>query len=136
MGGAERTKRDLPATAFAGEILVDRIPADAEPIGYREFSTFPAITADVSFSQPKETTWESIEALVRGLGLESLESLSCHDRYEGSGVPEGSVKTMVRLRFRSPERTLEQEEVNRQVERLVEALRVRPGITLSGWEKE
>ena len=136
VGGAERTKRDLPATAFAGEILVDRIPVDEDPFVYREFSTFPAITADVSFSQPKETTWESIEALVRGLGLENLESLSCHDRYEGSGVPEGSVKTTIRLRFRSPERTLEQEEVNRQVERLVEALRVRPGITLSGWEKE
>lgn len=136
VGGSERQKRDLPAASFAGEIRVDRIPTEDRVFQYHEFSTMPAVVADLTFSQPKEMTWESIETLVRDAGLENLESVWCHDRYEGPGVPEGEVKTTIRMRFRSPERTLEQEEVNRQVQRLAEALRSRPGITLSGWGKE
>ncbi len=72
---------------------------------------------------------------MRDARLANLESLECHDRYEGPGVSEGEVKTTIRLRFRSPERTLSQEEVNREVRRLAEALGSRPGITVSGWEK-
>ncbi|MEP6994367.1 MAG: phenylalanine--tRNA ligase subunit beta [Acidobacteriota bacterium] len=136
VSGPERQKRDLPAAAFAGEILIQRIPTDEHPFEYREFSTLPVVTADISFSQPKDLSWESIEALVREASLENLESLTCHDRYEGAGVPEGFVKTTVRMRFRSAERTLERDEVNRQVQRLAEELRSRPGITLSGWGKE
>jgi len=135
VGGSERAKRDLPVASFAGEILVDRIPSEEVPFVYRDYSTLPSITADLSFAQSKDVSWESIEALVKEAGLENLESLSCHDRYEGPGVPEGQVKTTIRLRFRSRERTLEQEEVNRQVQRLAGVLRSRPGITLSGWEK-
>ena len=135
VGGSERVKRDLPVASFAGEILVDRIPSEEVPFVYREYSTLPSITADLSFAQSKDVSWESIEALVKEAGLENLESLSCHDRYEGPGVPEGQVKTTIRLNFRSRERTLEQEEVNHQVQRLAGVLRSRPGITLSGWEK-
>jgi phenylalanyl-tRNA synthetase beta chain len=136
VGESERQKRDLPAASFAGEIRIDRIPTEDRAFQYREFSTLPAVVADLTFSQPKEMTWESIETLVRDAGLENLEAVWCHDRYEGPGVPEGQIKTTIRMRFRSPERTLEQDEVNRQVQRLAEALRSRPGITLSGWGKE
>jgi len=51
------------------------------------------------------------------------------DRYEGSGVPQGRVKTTIRLVFRSPERTLEQEAVNGEVRRLGDELKVRLGVT-------
>ena len=136
VSGAERQKRDLPVPAFAGEILVDRIASEALRFHYREFSNLPTVTADLSFAQPRELPWESVETLVRDVRLQDLESLSCHDRYEGPGVQPGQIKTTIRMRFRSPERTLSQEEVNREVQRLAEALRSRPGITLSGWEKE
>jgi phenylalanyl-tRNA synthetase beta chain len=131
----ERQRRDLPVPAFAGEILIGRIPSERRLFAYREFSTLPSITADLSFTQPKDLSWEAVETLVRDARLHSLESLACHDRYEGPGVGEGEVKTTIRMRFRSAERTLSQEEVNREVRRLAEALGSRPGITVSGWEK-
>jgi phenylalanyl-tRNA synthetase beta subunit len=40
------------------------------------------------------------------------------------------VKTTLRLTFRSPDRTLEQEEVNRERDRLAEALRQKLGILI------
>ena len=62
---------------------------------------------------------------MRGRGLSQLESVRVVDRYEGPGVSEGRIKTTVRLMFRSAERTLEQEEVNREVQRLAGELAAR-----------
>ena len=132
VSASERTRRSLPASVFAGEILVGAIPVEARPFRFTPYSELPAIVADLSFQQPKSLSWDELASLVRGLGLAHLESVSCHDRYEGAGVPPGSVKTTVRLTFRSTSRTLEQEEVNREVRRLAEALAARPGVALAG----
>jgi phenylalanyl-tRNA synthetase beta chain len=127
----ERGRRDLGSPVFAGELLVGAIPSEARAFRFAEYSALPAITADLSFAQPKAMAWDDLAEFVRGLGLEDLESLDCFDRYEGPGVAPGNVKTTIRLTFRSAARTLEQEEVNRQVRRLAEGLASRPGVTFS-----
>jgi phenylalanyl-tRNA synthetase beta chain len=131
VSGPERQKRGLAIPVFAGEILVGAVPAGARPFRFEEYSTLPAISADLSFAQPKAFAWQELEEFVRSRGLPHLESLSCVDRYEGPGVAAGQVKTTIRLTFRSQDRTLEQEEVNRQVRRLAEELASRPGITFA-----
>ncbi len=88
-------------------------------------------TADLSFAQSRELSWETIEAFVRGQGLADLESLRCLDRYEGRGVPAGRVKTTLRLTFRSKEKTLSQEDVNRRVQGLAEELRKKLEVTFA-----
>ncbi|HZI66617.1 MAG TPA: phenylalanine--tRNA ligase subunit beta [Thermoanaerobaculia bacterium] len=127
VGRAEREKRRLREGVSAGEILVDAIPREARSVRFRAFSLFPPIVADLSFSLPATIPWESVDEFARGLGLANLESLRLFDRYTGPGVPEGQVKTTVRLTFRSSERTLEQEEVNTERDRLAAALRTRFG---------
>jgi phenylalanyl-tRNA synthetase beta chain len=131
VAGAERQRRSLAAAVFAGEILVDAIPAGARPFHFEESSTLPAISADLSFAQPKDLAWRDLEAFVRSLALAHLEALGCVDRYEGPGVAAGQVKTTIRLTFRAPDRTLEQEEVNREMRRLAEELASRQGITFA-----
>ncbi|MFY9552938.1 MAG: phenylalanine--tRNA ligase subunit beta [Thermoanaerobaculia bacterium] len=131
VAGAERERRGLPVEVFAGEILVDALSGGARPFVFEPFSPLPPIEADLSFTQPKELAWEAIEAFVRGRRLENLESLRLLDRYEGPGVPAGSVKTTVRLTFRSSERTLAQEEINRQVQGLAGELSARLGVTFA-----
>ncbi|HEY3203616.1 MAG TPA: phenylalanine--tRNA ligase subunit beta [Thermoanaerobaculia bacterium] len=130
VGGTERQKRGLPGNVFAGEIVVGAIPIETRPFHFREYSSLPAITADLSFAQSKEISWEKLEEFVRSRRMPNLESLRCLDRYEGAEMPPGEVKTTIRLTFRSSERTLEQEEVNREVERLAEELRTRLGVTI------
>lgn len=128
IGEAERERRRLPERVCAAEILVDAILPDRRSARFRSYSSFPPIVADLSFSHPRSLAWGSIEEFARGLALASLESFSLLDRYEGAGVAEGEVKTTVRLTFRSPDRTLEQEEVNRERDRLATALRERFGV--------
>ena len=122
VGQSEREKRRLPDGVSAAEILVDAIPREGRAVRFRSYSLFPPIVADLSFSHPATVAWETIDRFARDLGLANLESLRLFDRYTGPGVSEGEVKTTVRLTFRSPGRTLEQEEVNSERNRLAAAL--------------
>jgi phenylalanyl-tRNA synthetase beta chain len=119
---AERARRRLPEGVCAAEILVEAIPQDGRGARYVAYSAFPPIVADLSFAHSRDLRWERLEAFARKLDLLNLESLKLLDRYEGSGVAEGDVKTTIRLIFRSPDRTLEQGEVNRERDRLAAAL--------------
>lgn len=119
---AERESRRLPAAAFAGEILLDALLAAATPAKFRPYSEYPAIEADLSFVQRRDLPWAEIAWFARGQGLANLESLRLLDRYDGPGVGDGKVKTTIRLAFRAADRTLEQEEVNGEVQRLARAL--------------
>jgi phenylalanyl-tRNA synthetase beta chain len=127
---SEREKRRLPERICAAEILVEEIPRERRAVRFRPYSAFPPVVADLSFAQPRTIAWESIEAFARSLALENLETFKLLDRYEGPGVAEGEVKTTVRLTFRSSERTLGQEEVNRERDRLAEALRQKFGVAI------
>ncbi len=122
VGSGEAEKRRLAGPVFAGELLVDAIPSERRQMRFQPFSAFPAIEADLSFQHPRETRWEEIVRFVGSQGLADLESFRVVDRYEGRGVASGEVKTTLRLTFRSPERTLAQEEVNRETRRLAEGL--------------
>jgi phenylalanyl-tRNA synthetase beta chain len=119
---AEREKRRLPEGVCIAEILVEAIPRDGRGARYVGYSAFPPIVADLSFAQPRELEWETLERFVRELDLANLESLRIADRYEGPEVAKGQVKTTIRLTFRSSERTLEQAEINRERDRLAAAL--------------
>ncbi|MEO8350015.1 MAG: phenylalanine--tRNA ligase subunit beta, partial [Acidobacteriota bacterium] len=120
----------LPDGVSAAEILVDAMPREARTVRFRPFSLFPPVVADLSFSLPTAIPWESVDQFARGLGLANLESMRLFDRYTGPGVPEGHVKTTVRLTFRSAERTLEQEDVNSERDRLAAALREKFGVAI------
>jgi len=86
------------------------------------------VVADLTFAQPRELAWAAVTEFVRRRGVENLESLRCHDRYEDPRDPSGPVKATVRLVFRSPERTLEQQEVNEAVRRLAKEMEAELGV--------
>ena len=130
VGESEREKRRLPERVCAAEILVDAIPIGKRAVRFRPYSLLPPIVADLSFAQPRSVTWTAIEELARSLELANLESLRLVDRYEGRGVGADEVKSTVRLTFRSADRSLAQEEVNRERDRLAAALRERFGATI------
>jgi phenylalanyl-tRNA synthetase beta chain len=66
--------------------------------------------------------WAELLAAVRGLAADILREVSLVDRYQGSGVAEGRVRTTLRCVYRHPERSLTQDEVNAAQERLRAAL--------------
>ena len=75
----------------------------------------------VADTLPAETIRGTIQASARDLAA-PLTSVSFFDRYQGKGVPAGSVSLSVRLTFQATERTLTDAEVQQSVEAILAAL--------------
>jgi phenylalanyl-tRNA synthetase beta chain len=123
----ELAKRKLSEPVFAGEIRVEAISRPRDPVRFSPYSDLPPVEADLSFTLPVARSWREIEACVKSPRPENLESVRVVDRYEGPALGEGRIKTTIRLTFRSAERTLAQEEINREVAEIRERLRNRLG---------
>jgi phenylalanyl-tRNA synthetase beta chain len=86
---------------------------------------YPAVVRDLSFvvadALPAEIIRGTIRAAARDVPA-PLVSLAFFDRYQGKGVPEGSVSLSVRLTFQASDRTLTDAEVQQSVEQVLSAL--------------
>jgi phenylalanyl-tRNA synthetase beta chain len=98
--------------ASAFEIDLDRVLA-LEPgeQPYRDVTTYPAVVQDIAVVAPEDVPAARIEAAVREGGGALLDRVHVFDLYRGEQVGEGHRSLALRLEFRSPERTLTDEDV-------------------------
>jgi len=82
----------------------------------------PAVTRDLAFILDDSIRYAAIESKIREMGGGLLEEIRCTDVYEGTPIPAGRRSISVRLRFRSPEKTLSSEEVSKTVDQLTSGL--------------
>ncbi len=80
---------------------------------------FPAIRRDLAIVLDQDIPAARIIGVVEQVNQTWLESIEIFDVYTGEGVPAGKKSVALSLRYRSPERTLTDEEVNRAHEELV-----------------
>ena len=118
--------RDLPATSevYAAEINLDAVTA-AAPIETRRAAPlprYPFVVRDVSILVANGLSAETVRGTIRTAAPETLVHVREFDRYEGKGIPEGSVSLSFRLTFQSPERTLTDEEVQAAMQRIIDTL--------------
>jgi phenylalanyl-tRNA synthetase beta chain len=78
---------------------------------FEDVTTFPAIRQDLAIVVPTEVSAATIRQTVLDGGGELLKRVEIFDRYEGAQVGEGKVSLALRLEFRAPDRTLEDEDV-------------------------
>jgi phenylalanyl-tRNA synthetase beta chain len=90
----------------------------------------PAADRDVALSVPSAVTAAVIESTIRASGGPLLESVGVLDEYRGAGLPAGHRSLAFRLRFRAPDRTLRDKEVDTAVQRIITALQEQHGIQL------
>ena len=91
---------------------------------------FPAIERDLSVVVDDGVAWGRIEATLAALGLEMLEAVEFVGVFRGKQVGPGKKSATLRLRFRSPDRTLRHEEVDGQVASAIGALERSIGASL------
>ncbi|HEY9857420.1 MAG TPA: phenylalanine--tRNA ligase subunit beta [Stenomitos sp.] len=87
---------------------------------FHAFGRIPAVLRDLALVVPETTMASSVVATVREMGGELLEAVEVFDRYQGPQVPEGKVSLGLRLRYRDPQKTLSDEEVEPVHRRIVE----------------
>jgi phenylalanyl-tRNA synthetase beta chain len=140
LDAAEHFLLPAPARGAAGKVAAGAAdaPAWAEPVYalevtlptslgrrprvYRALPEYPAVERDLALLVPEAVPAATVESAIREGAGEMLETVWPFDRYAGKGIPEGTRSLAFRLRFRLPERTLTDAEVDRAVERVLTGL--------------
>jgi phenylalanyl-tRNA synthetase beta chain len=97
---------------YAAELDLGALLALArDEVAIRPLPRLPAVTRDIAFVVPDEVLHEELARTIRAAGGPLLEQVELFDVYRGAPVPEGHRSVAYSLTFRSPERTLTEDEV-------------------------
>lgn len=122
---------DAPAWAapvWALEMVLPASAAAPPAPQYRPLPEFPPVERDLALLVPEEHSAAAVEEVIRASAGELLDEVHPFDLYAGKGIPAGTRSLAWRLRFRHPERTLTDAEVDRAVDRVLAALEERLGV--------
>lgn len=85
-------------------------------------SKFPDSSRDIAMLIPEELAAARIIECIRAEKSKEIEHVQIFDVYRGKGVPEGHKSVAVRIRYRSFERTLAEEEISALHNKIVTSL--------------
>ncbi len=83
---------------------------------------YPSIVRDVSIVVDETLPAGTVRDTIRAAAPDTLVSVAEFDRYQGKGMPERHVSLSLRLTFRSPDRTLTDDEIQRAVDAILAEL--------------
>ena len=83
---------------------------------------YPAVTRDISMVVPKSILAGQIEEVIEKRGGKLLEEFSLFDIYEGSQIKEGFKSIAYTISFRAKDRTLEENDVNAAMKKILNGL--------------
>jgi phenylalanyl-tRNA synthetase beta chain len=100
------------ARVGAFELDLDAVlDAVGGPAIYEDYTSFPEVRQDLAVVVSEDVSADEVVRVVGAAGGPLLASVEVFDVYRGAQVGEGRVSLALRLAFRSPERTLTDEEV-------------------------
>jgi len=85
-------------------------------------SRFPDSARDIAMLVPEEISAERIIECVKSVKALEIEQVDIFDVYRGTGIPEGFKSIAVRVRYRSYERTLLDNEVGNIHLKIIDSL--------------
>lgn len=125
--GAPRADAIFVAELSLDDLRVRRV-TDHERV--RGVPRYPSIVRDLSIVVLESLPAAIIRGTIRAAGelqAAPLAGIAFFDRYQGKGVPDGSVSVSVRLTFQADDRTLTDREVQQAFEHILSALVQRHG---------
>jgi phenylalanyl-tRNA synthetase beta chain len=94
------------------EIDLDLVDRHRRPTPtYIPFPRYPAVLRDVAVIVPERMPAAEVEAVIRLAGGALVEAVRLFDVYQGDPVPPGKRSLAFSIQYRSPDRTLTDEEV-------------------------
>ena len=100
-------------------VLVEKATFDRK---YEAVAKFPAMKRDLSMTISKEVFVGQIEKVIKENAGKLLESLELFDVYEGNQIEKGKKSVAYSLTFRAKDRTLEEAEVSKIVDKILAKL--------------
>jgi phenylalanyl-tRNA synthetase beta chain len=122
----------VDAPAWAGDVWALELTLDesmaAVPGRYREVPAFPAIERDVALLVADSLQAGRVVEEIRRSAGPLLEDVEPFDVYSGTGVAAGMRSVAIRVRFRAPDRTLTDREVDDVMRKLLRRLNDELGV--------
>ncbi|MBL8112341.1 MAG: phenylalanine--tRNA ligase subunit beta [Acidobacteria bacterium] len=116
-----------------GELDLGALPS-APPVLTVAFpSRYPGSDFDLTVTHLLGVSFDTLRGAVSAEAPAELLAVDVRSRYQGPGVPSGSVKTSLNLRFGSPERSLSRDEVNAWREAAARKLLALPDTKVDGF---
>lgn len=97
---------------------------------YKPLPKFPALSRDFSFVCDEDLEVGTIEKVIRKAGVSTLESVKLFDIYRGAQVGQGKKSVSFSISLRASDRTLNDEEADNAVKKILKVLERELGITL------
>jgi phenylalanyl-tRNA synthetase beta chain len=108
---------------FVAEVDLDTL-LDLAPEGitYEPIPRFPALKRDLAIIVPEEVREADIRRLIEAEGGALLRAAAVFDVYRGEQIPPGTVSIAYSILFQSDERTLQEDEINRILKKIEDAV--------------
>ena len=97
---------------------------------YKPLPKFPALTRDFSFVCDESLEVGTIEKAIRGAKVSTLEDVKLFDIYRGTQIGENKKSVSFSVSLRASDKTLNDEEADGAVKKILKALERELGITL------
>ncbi|MEO6726818.1 MAG: phenylalanine--tRNA ligase subunit beta [Blastocatellia bacterium] len=108
---------------FVAELdLGTMLSADRVEVRYQPLPKFPTVVRDLALLIDTGVPMAAIERTINELGIPELVGTRLFDLYAGKDMPAGKHSIALSLRYRAPDRTLTDEEINATHESIVKAL--------------
>ena len=117
-------KMGLKNQVFLAEIEVEKLAAQAgRQKLFRPLPKYPAVDRDTAIIVDKSIPAAEIVEKIRAWATGLAEEVGIFDLYQGKQVPPDKKSLAFYIRYRSPERTLTDQEVNQAQERIMQNLK-------------
>jgi phenylalanyl-tRNA synthetase beta chain len=116
------TATDVDKPVLAALVQWDAVleAAQKRRSAYVEPPKFPKMLRDLALVVPVGTAYGTLVEGLKSAPVKTLESIELFDVYQGKGLPEGTMSYGVRLTFRDPSKTLQDQQVEGAVKRMLE----------------
>ena len=105
---------------FNFELLKNEIEKNQLPV-YKNYSSYPKITKDLSFFIEKDILFSQIKSTILKNGTEFLIQVQLLDEYKGKSIPITSKSLCIQLVFQSDKKTL----TNEKIESIIEIIKTK-----------
>ncbi len=112
---------EVVAPVVLFELEGARLSAAARDVRpYEDVPRYPAVELDLALVVAEEVPVERVEQVIRKAGGKMLSSARLFDVYRGAGVPQGKKSLAFALSYRAADRTLTDEEIRPQHEKVID----------------
>jgi phenylalanyl-tRNA synthetase beta chain len=121
----------MPSDTYAAVIELDVLFDNRNTEkAFKKLPAFPAIERDIALIADDETECGTIISTIEKAGVKTLESVKVFDVYKGKGVEDGKKSVAFRLTLRHAEKTLNDEDADKAIEKILKKLSAELNIEL------